>query len=124
MNPKRHRISPVKTAFARQLRKDMTFPERLLWSRLKSKQLSGLKFRRQHVIEPFIVDFFCPTKRLVVELDGDSHQDEARDAQRTLFLRGLGLTVVRYTNQQIQSDLDWVLVAIARNGGFVGVGGK
>ncbi|MGH8453586.1 MAG: endonuclease domain-containing protein, partial [Nevskiales bacterium] len=79
MSNKRFRISPDRTAIARRLRRDSTFPERLLWSRIRGSQLAGLKFRRQQVLMGFVVDFYCPDAMLVVEIDGQSHLGRGLD---------------------------------------------
>jgi very-short-patch-repair endonuclease len=70
---KRQRVTIVTRRRSQRLRENATFPEQLLWSKLRGKQLAGLRFRRQHPIEPYIVDFYCPTARLAIKLDGDSH---------------------------------------------------
>jgi len=96
----------------RRLRSDMTGPEKRLWSRLRSRQLQGIKFRRQHGIGPHIVDFYCPEQSLVVEIDGDSHADgkqREKDRRRDRYLQSIGLRVVRYTNDDIMKNLDGVL---------------
>ncbi|MDX1805325.1 MAG: endonuclease domain-containing protein [Alcanivorax sp.] len=93
------------------LRSNMPGPERYLWQRLRAGQL-GVKFRRQHGIGEFIVDFYCPGKRLVVEIDGDSHYQPGsaqHDAIRTAFLEACGCTVKRYTNQDVMQNLGGVL---------------
>ncbi len=98
---------------ARQLRKDSTFPERLLWSRLRGSRLGGLKFRRQYPIDPYVVDFYCHEASLAVELDGDSHNDRAKqDQRRTEFLEDRGLRIVRFLNDDVLGDIDSVLTAI------------
>ena len=120
MGPKRHRIAPRQRDRARQLRRDATFPERLLWSRLRAGRLGGAKFRRQHPIGPYVVDFYCAHADLAIELDGQSHADRApQDRQRTLYLQNRGLRVVRYTNDQVLQNVDVVAQDIARR---VGVG--
>jgi very-short-patch-repair endonuclease len=90
----------------------MTGPEKRLWSRLRSRQLQGSKFRRQHGIGPYIVDFYCPEQSLVIEIDGDSHADAEqiqKDQRRDRYLQSIGLRVVRYTNDDIMKNLDGVL---------------
>jgi len=105
----RHRIRPDLKARAADLRREATHPERVLWQRLRRSQLAGLKFRRQHVIGPYIVDFSCPAKRLIVEVDGESHVRRGpADAQRDAFLRSRGLIVIRVTNDDVLRDLDAV----------------
>jgi very-short-patch-repair endonuclease len=100
----------------RRLRSNMTGPETQLWSRLRARQLQGLKFRRQHGIGPYIVDFYCPEQSLVIEVDGDSHVDAdqvVKDRQREQYLQSLGLRVIRYINDDILKNLDGVLEDLA-----------
>jgi very-short-patch-repair endonuclease len=98
---------------AHRLRRDSTYPERLLWSRLRGRA-AGLRFRRQHPVRGFIVDFYAPAARLVVEVDGRSHEGrEAADAERTRKLRSFGLDVIRVTNDDVLADVDAVAGAIA-----------
>ncbi len=90
----------------------MTSAEIRLWSRLRAKQLQGLKFRRQHGIGPYIVDFYCPEKSLVIEVDGDTHADEnqvMKDRQRETYLQSLGLRVIRYMNDDVLNNIEGVL---------------
>jgi very-short-patch-repair endonuclease len=109
-----HPIVPDKLLFrSRRLRTDTTFPERRLWSRLRAGRLCGLKFRRQYVIESFIVDFYCHEHRLVIELDGESHNDRGKyDLDREEQLKSLKLQVLRFSNDDVLRDLDAVLRAI------------
>jgi very-short-patch-repair endonuclease len=79
-----------------------------MWSRLSRSQLGGFKFRRQHVIGNCIVDFFCPQKGLIVEIDGDTH-DPAKDAMRDRINEHRGFTTVRYTNAEVGRNADGVL---------------
>ncbi|WP_180021205.1 endonuclease domain-containing protein [Acinetobacter sp. YH16044] len=98
--------------FSRQLRSSSTDAEHLMWQLLRAKRFMNLKFRRQHVIKPYIVDFYCHEIGLVIELDGSQHgTDEGKeyDAERTKFLEALGLTVVRYWNHDVLSWTDVVL---------------
>jgi very-short-patch-repair endonuclease len=100
----------------RALRNGMSPPEHLLWSRLRGKQICGCKFRRQYGIGQYIVDFYCVELRLVIELDGDSHSSaEAwrRDQERQRHIEALGLTVIRFANTEIFSNLDQVTEQIA-----------
>ncbi|WP_430685463.1 endonuclease domain-containing protein [Leptolyngbya sp. AN02str] len=100
---------------ARQLRRNPTLAEAQLWSALKRNQLGGLKFRRQHPIGRFIVDFCCPSCKLVVEVDGDIHQQQAGyDEARTEQLQAFGYQVLRVTNEDVLNDLQAVLVRIAQ----------
>jgi very-short-patch-repair endonuclease len=98
---------------ARELRQEMTPAEKLLWSRLRNKQLGGLKFRRQHPLGPFIADFYCTARRLVVEVDGDIHDlQPERDAARTEQFEQYGYRVIRFRNEQVLNSIEDVLIAI------------
>ncbi len=100
-----------------ELRNNLTPAEARLWSILKSKQLEGRKFRRQHSIDNFIVDFYCPKEKLVIELDGEVHNNpvsEEKDAQRDLILENYGITVLRFENKMVFEQQDMVLNAIKR----------
>ena len=99
---KRHRVPPQMTERARDLRREATFPERLLWSRLWDEQLEERRFRRQHVIGPYVVDFYCPSRELVIELDGHSHDTTAKaDLQREEYLKGKGCQIIRFRNDEV-----------------------
>lgn len=99
--------------YAREMRREPTEPERRLWQKLRRKHLDGFKFRRQHPIGPFIIDFYCHQARLVIEVDGDSHAfQEEYDAARTAWLEAQGLQVVRLDNQTVMKNLDGVLELI------------
>jgi very-short-patch-repair endonuclease len=99
---------------ARQKRREPTPAEEQVWQKLRNKQLLGLKFRRQHTIERFIVDFYCPEARLVLEVDGAIHDyTEEEDARRQEFLESFGLQVLRFTNEQVLNYPDTVLEHIA-----------
>jgi len=96
----------------RRLRSNQTTAEQLLWGKLRGKHIPGVKFSRQHGIGPYVVDFFCPERELVVEVDGDVYtntRQETKDQQRDLYLQSLGLTIIRYTNDEIFKNLDGVL---------------
>jgi len=100
----------------RRFRSNMTGQETRLWSRLRARQLQGLKFRRQHGIGPYIVDFYCPEQSLVIEVDGDSHADAdqiVKDQRRDRYFQSLGLRVIRYINDDILNNLDGVLEDLA-----------
>jgi len=96
---------------ARRLRRNLTDAERKLWNRLRNGQLCGLKFRRQHPVPPYIVDFYCEVRRLVVELDGSQH-NEVVDRVRTRFLEQQGLVVLRFWDNDVLSRVDAALEAI------------
>jgi very-short-patch-repair endonuclease len=94
------------------LRRNMTNAERKLWEELRGKKL-GVKFRRQHPIWRYTVDFYCHQKGLVIELDGKVHNEEKEhDANRTAELERMGLRVIRFRNQEVETELPRVLGAI------------
>ncbi|MCH8802127.1 MAG: endonuclease domain-containing protein [Chloroflexi bacterium] len=100
----------------RRLRSEMTKCERMLWSRLRRKQLHGVQFYRQKPIGSYIVDFYAPAARLVVEVDGPQHQDQINaqnDAHRDESLKSQGLRMLRFTNLQVVDDLDAVVWFVA-----------
>jgi very-short-patch-repair endonuclease len=102
---------------ARKLRSDMTDAERLLWSRLRSKQILGVQFYRQKPVGSYIVDFYAPAAKLVVEVDGSQHFEEAgqlRDRQRDAYLESLGQHVLRFDNLQVLKETEAVLETIFR----------
>ncbi|HXA24821.1 MAG TPA: endonuclease domain-containing protein [Acetobacteraceae bacterium] len=106
---------PAKTsliAHAKTTRRAATPAERRLWQALRKHQLGGLQFRRQMPLGPFIADFYCPTARLVVEVDGVSHIDSPTDASRDVWIRDQGIRVFRVTNLDVLSNLHGVLIAI------------
>ncbi len=108
-----HRIKPRTIKFARELRKPLTPPEILVWSRLRNRQLGGFKFRRQHPIGNYIVDFCCIEARLVIELDGDSHaEQEEYDRKRTQELVAQGYHEMRFTNRDVLHNIVGVLEMI------------
>ena len=101
--------------FARQLRGDPTPAERLLWRHLRRRGLDGARFRRQHPVGPFVVDFVCLERGLVVELDGGQHADPEelrRDAERTQVLAERGFRVLRFWNSQVLTETNAVLEVI------------
>ena len=101
---------------ARELRRNATPAERSLWQRLRGRKLHDLKFLRQHPIGPFVVDFCCRDRRLIVELDGEVHagkQQRAYDEQRDAYLRGQDYVVLRLPNEQVLSDIDSALKQIS-----------
>ncbi len=101
----------------RQLRNDATKAERLLWWRLRGKQLDGLKFRRQYGVGEYVIDFYCPAARLGIEIDGESHFSPSavpRDARRQGFIESIGICILRFTNPQVYEELDSVLEEIWR----------
>lgn len=101
---------------ARSLRRDLTPPERLLWSRLKNQQLDGLRFRKQHPMGPYIADFYCHESRLVVEIDGPTHRDDQliHDDRRDAWMHERGIRVLRVSGKELFRNLRGVLSTIAR----------
>ena len=94
--------------YAQDMRREPTAPEKRLWRALSRSQLGGHKFRRQSVIGPFIADFMCPQKGLVVEVDGHTHADPAKDAWRDTKLNEMGFRVFRVSNSEIMHNLEGV----------------
>ena len=100
-------------SLARKLRRDSTDAERLLWKHLRAHRMAGYKFRRQVIIEPYIVDFVCLETRLIVEADGGQHLERVEDdVTRSVFLESLGYKVLRFWNHEILFDIDTVLQQI------------
>ena len=100
---------------ARQLRKDMTDAEQVIWTRIRRKQLLGVQFYRQKPIGSYIVDFFAPKAKLVVEVDGSQHmatEHARRDRQRDAYLVNLGLSVLRFNRLQVLQETDAVVEII------------
>ncbi len=116
--PRIRGTTPEIEAAARCLRRNMTPAEQKLWDALKGKQLDGLKFRAQHPVGPFILDFWCPARKLVVELDGGSHEGrEPEDEARTQRLQDYGYRVIRFRNEEVLTDLSSVLERIREAAG-------
>ena len=104
---------PQSTANARLLRHHPTDAEQTLWYLLRRRHLHPHYFRRQSPIGPYIADFLCQEKRLIIELDGGHHQlQQAQDAQRTKWLESRGYQVIRFWNNELKEDPDAVLQAI------------
>jgi very-short-patch-repair endonuclease len=103
------------TTFGKALRKRSTDAERLLWSRLRMKQVEGLKFRRQQPIEDYIVDFVCFENRTVVEVDGGQHAESDKDRERDSRLRQFGFKVLRFWNHDVLQNINGVLESIREN---------
>ena len=102
-----------KEARAVQMRQNMTAAEKMLWERLRRNQVGGLHFRRQQIINGFIADFYCHTARLVIEADGGVHDAQADyDRERDEIIATHQLTILRFTNQQILTDIETVMAKI------------
>ncbi len=107
----RSRLTPI----ARGLRKRMTEAEHVLWKALRGKRLEGLKFRRQEPIGPFIVDFVCFERKLIVEAEGSQHfhgEQKSKDAERDRWLHEQGFEILRFNNTEIMSSTEGVVLEI------------
>ena len=99
---------------ARQLRRNHTEAERRVWARLRARQLNGVKFRRQHPVGSFVVDFCCPERRVIVELDGGQHASRVlEDQRRTTFLVQRGYRVLRFWDNDVITHIEAVIEQIA-----------
>jgi very-short-patch-repair endonuclease len=116
MDRTHHRIrgtTPEIENAARQLRHRLTPAETRLWQALKNRQMENLRWRCQHPVGRFIVDFYCPACRLIVEVDGEIHQQQQDyDLARTEHLKDYGYTVIRFSNEAVESNLETVLATI------------
>ena len=109
-------VSPSQRRHARELRKKSTDAERLMWGELRDKKLNGFSFKRQVPIGPYIADFACHAKKLVVEIDGGQHfadDAERADAARTAAIEARGFRVVRFSNAEVMGNREGVLQSIA-----------
>ena len=109
------RRDPIYTARARELRQNANDAEQRLWSILRTKRLGGFKFRRQHALGQYIADFICLSARLVIEVDGDTHDDARQvvDATRTEYIERIGYRVIRFWNSEVLQSPDDVAHLIA-----------
>ncbi len=110
-----HRRTVAALSRCRQLRRAMTDAERHLWQRLRGRAVAGAKFRRQHEFGPYVLDFFCPERDLVVEADGGQHYSldgVASDTRRTEYLAARGLRVLRFSNREILQEIEGVVERI------------
>lgn len=104
--------------FSKELRKKQTDAEKFLWSRIRDRQLMQVKFRRQHIISPYTVDFISLENKLIIELDGGDHNKEKNkiyDKKRTLFLESRGYKVIRFWNNDALRNIEGVLEVICFN---------
>jgi very-short-patch-repair endonuclease len=100
------------------LRKNMTLAEKILWKKLKNRNIFNVKFRKQHPVWIFVVDFYCHEYKLVIEVDGEIHNEEEfkeHDLNRTAELNKFGLKVLRFTNDQILFNIDSIITEIHKN---------
>ncbi|MBA4379930.1 MAG: hypothetical protein C0393_04475 [Anaerolinea sp.] len=112
-NEHRIRTSASIQQRAKELRQEMTPAEKILWEHLRGRQLGGFKFRRQHPLGPFITDFYCAEKRLVAEIDGDIHDlQREQDEQRTRQFEEFGYRVIRFRNEEVETNIGLVLKKI------------
>lgn len=96
--------------YVRELRQNTTDAEKHLWYFLRAKRLNGFKFRRQHLIQPFVVDFICLSKKLIVELDGSQHMENQHyDEKRSAFLNSRGYRVLRFWNAEVFKETEAML---------------
>ena len=110
--------NPKLKKYSRTLRKNATDAERLIWSKIRKKQLKNLQFYRQKIIGRYIVDFYCPKAKLVIELDGGRHYEregKKKDKKRDEFLRKKGLKVLRFSDTEVFLNLEGVLEEIYKN---------
>lgn len=108
------KVDPAKVRRAKELRRQMTEEEKILWQHLRANRLEGFHFRRQQIIDGFIVDFYCHAAGLVVEVDGEVHQRQVEyDAERDQRLAARGLRILRIRNQEVREALPGVLSRIA-----------
>jgi very-short-patch-repair endonuclease len=109
---------PTQKDLRRKLRKNQTEAEKILWGKLKNRQMHEMKFFRQYGIGRYVVDFCCPAKKLVVELDGGGHAEtsvEQYDQARSIFLRENAFHVLRFWNTDIFQNIDGVLAEIEKH---------
>jgi very-short-patch-repair endonuclease len=98
---------------ARSLRKRMTDAEKILWSRIRNRNVNGMYFRRQHPYGIYILDFFCFEAKLVIEVDGPIHLSRHDyDIERSKYIESSGLKIIRFTNTEIENRIEWVLKKI------------
>lgn len=108
-------VSSVVQQAAAEMRCEMTLAESHLWERIRGRRLGGLRFRAQHPVGQFILDFYCPDCKLVIEVDGSSHDREAeQDAARTAQLASYGYWVLRFTNMEVMTQTADVLERIQK----------
>ena len=110
------RVSAVKVGRSRELRRGMTPAEKLLWERLRGRSSDGSRWRRQQIIDGFIVDFYCHAASLVVELDGAIHNNQVEyDTVRDTALAARELLILRFTNTAVETDISSVLARIRQS---------
>jgi very-short-patch-repair endonuclease len=110
-NDERRRLRQLRNR-AREMRANPTDAERRLWTMLRDRRLPAAKFRRQHLVEPYIVDFVCVERSLIIEVDGSQHADSEYDQRRDAYLRSQGYSVLHFWNNDVLSNLSGVFDAI------------
>jgi len=109
--------SAATKAQAAELRKNMTMAEKILWQKLRNRQICGLKFRRQHPAHIFILDFYCHEKRVAIEVDGNVHlspEQKEWDENRTFELNEFGITVLRFSNEEVINKIETVVNSVKK----------
>jgi very-short-patch-repair endonuclease len=107
-------VNPEKIARAKELRREMTPDEKVIWERLRANRFHSLRFRRQQVIDGYIADFYCHAAAVVVEIDGPVHEEQVDyDHTRDQAFRARGLTVLRITNDEVRGDIESRMTRIA-----------
>lgn len=108
-------MQPISQQLAKELRHNPTWAERKLWSRLRGGRLCGFKFRRQHPLGRYVLDFYCASGKLAVEVDGDPHgipPQHDHDSGRDEFMEALGIKTMRFWNEDVRTNLEGVLESI------------
>ncbi len=105
-----------KKTFSRKLRKNSTHEEELVWEQLRNRQYRNLKFRRQHVVLGFVVNFYCHEQKLAIEIDGKIHEKQKEyDCLRQMLIEEKGILFIRVTNEEINTDINILLQAITNS---------
>jgi very-short-patch-repair endonuclease len=114
---RRHQVQPDIRYFSREMRREPTEAEAILWEQLRGRRLNGWRFRRQHPYERFILDFYCADAKLIVEIDGAIHltnKQQIYDRERTIWMEVSGFELIRFTNEQVLEQTGQVLAQIDR----------
>ena len=100
---------------ARKMRNNLTPSEKIVWSEIKEKKINGHKFRKQHPVYRYILDFYCHEKKLAIEIDGDSHKERKDfDEYRDSYVRSIGIETLRFSNEEIQRNITYVIEVIKK----------
>ena len=100
---------------ARKMRVNLTIPEKILWEKIKAKKIEGHRFRIQHPIHRYILDFYCHEKKLAIEIDGDIHKiRKDNDEYRDEYLKSAGIMTIRFKNEDVINNIDYVLSEIRK----------